>query len=68
MVNINYVAIFITFFTYGKNQLHFVQLLIKMYPTTDQNMGNKPMMVQNFHEQHLVPYNVYIKVTKGPSI
>ena len=55
MVNINNVAIFITFFTDGKNQLNFAHLLIKMHPTTDQNMGNTPMLVQNFDEQPLVP-------------
>ena len=37
-----------------KNQLDFVHVLIKMHPTADQNMGNKPMLVQNFDEQHLV--------------
>ena len=26
-----------------------------MHPITDQDMGNNPMLVQNFHEQHLVP-------------
>ena len=50
MVNINNVAIFITFFTNGKNQLNFAHVLIKMHPTTDQNMGNKTMLVQNFDE------------------
>ena len=55
MVNINYVAIFIIFFNYGKKQLDFVHVLIKMHPTTDQDMGNKPMLVQNVHEHHLVP-------------
>ena len=55
MVNIDNVATFITFFTYGKNQLNFVHVLIKMHPTTDQDMGNKPMLVQNLYEQHLVP-------------
>ena len=55
MVNINNVAIFITFFTYGKNQLKFVPVVIKMHPTTDHDVGNKPMLVQNFHEQHLIP-------------
>ena len=55
MVNINNVAIFITVFTYDKNQLHFDYVLIKMHPTTGQDMGNKLMMVQGFREQHLVP-------------
>ena len=55
MLNINNVAKFITFFTDGKNQLNFSHVLIKMLPTTDQNMGNKPMLVQNFDEQPLVP-------------
>ena len=50
MVNINNVAIFITSFTYDKNQLHFDYVLKKMHPTTDQDMGNKPMLVQNVHE------------------
>ena len=43
MVNINNVAIFITF-------INFAHVLIKMHPTTDQNMGNKTMLVQNFDE------------------
>ena len=55
MVNIDNNAIFITFFTYGKNQLHFDNVLLKMHPTTDQDMGNKPMLVQKLYEQHLVP-------------
>ena len=54
MVNINNVAIFIALFTDGKNQLNFAHVLIKMHPTTDQNMGNKPRLVQNFDEQPLV--------------
>ena len=45
MVNINYVAIFITLFTDGKNQSNIAYVLIKMHPTSDQNMGNKPMLV-----------------------
>ena len=52
MVNINNVAIFVTFFTDGKNQLNFAHVLIKMHPTT---MGNKPMLIQNFDEQPLFP-------------
>ena len=52
MVNINNVAIFINFLTYGKNQLNFVHLLIKMHPTTDQDMGNKRILFQNSHERH----------------
>ena len=43
MVNINNVTIFIT---YSKDQLNFVHVLIKMHSTTDQDMGNKPMLVQ----------------------
>ena len=46
MLNINNVAKFITFFTDGKTQLNFA---------TDQNMGNKPILVQNFDEQPPVP-------------
>ena len=34
---------------------HFVYVFIKMHPITDQDMGNKPMLVQNIHEHHLVP-------------
>ena len=59
MVNINNVAIFITFFTDGKTQLNCAHVLIKMHPTFDQNMGNKPMLVQNFNEQPLVPLNLF---------
>ena len=55
MLNINNVAKFITFFTDGKNQLNFAHVLIKMHPTTDQNMGNKLILVQNFDEQPPVP-------------
>ena len=55
MVRIINVAIFITFFTDDENQLNFAHVLIKMHPTTDQDMGNKPMLVQNFDEQPLVP-------------
>ena len=55
MVNINNAAIFITFFTYGKNQLNVIDVPIKMHPTTDQDMGNKSMLVQKFHEHHPVP-------------
>ena len=55
MININNIAKFITFFTYGKNQLNVVHVLIKMHPTTDQDMGNKSILVQNVHEQALVP-------------
>ena len=44
----------------GKNQLNFVYVHIKMHPTTDHDMGNKPMLVQNFHEQHLVPWSPWI--------
>ena len=51
MVNINNVAIFTTF----KNQLDYVHILIKMHHTSDQDMGNKAMLIQNFHEQNLVP-------------
>ena len=54
MVNITNVAIFITFFTCGKNQLNCVNVLIRMHPTTDQHMGNKPMLVQNFHKNLLL--------------
>ena len=52
------VVIFITFFTYSKNLLNFVHVLIKMHPITDQDMGNKQMSVQNFYEQHLVPLTI----------
>ena len=55
MVNINNVAIFITFFTDGKLQFNCAHVLLKMHPTSDQNMGNKTMLVQNFDEQPLVP-------------
>ena len=55
MIDINNVAIFITFFTDGKNRLNFVHVLIKMHPTTDQNMGNKRMLDKNSDEQPLVP-------------
>ena len=55
MENIHNLAIFITFFTDGENQSSFAHVLIKMHPTTDQNMGNKPMLFQNFDEQPLVP-------------
>ena len=54
MVNTNNLGIFITFFTYGKSQLNCVYVLIKMHPPTDQDMGNKLMLVQNFHQQNLV--------------
>ena len=56
MVKINNVAIFITFVTYGKNQFHFVHVLLKMHPTTDHDM-KKTMLVQNFHEQHSSTFN-----------
>ena len=59
MENVNKVAIFITFFTDGKNQLNFANVLIKMHPTTDQNMGKKPMLVQNFDEQPILPLMLY---------
>ena len=55
MLIINNVAKFATFFSDGKNQLNVAHVLIKMHPTTDQNMGNKPILVQNFDEQPLVP-------------
>ena len=55
MVNINTIAKLITFFAYGKNQLNVIHVHIKMHPTTDQDMGNKSTLVQNFHEQALVP-------------
>ena len=55
MVNINNVAISMTFFTFFlKNQLNFVNVLIKRHPTTDQDGGNKPMLVQSFHEHYLL--------------
>ena len=54
MVNIKNVAILITLFTCCKNQLNVVHVLIKMHPTTDQDIGNKQVLVQNFHDQHLV--------------
>ena len=57
MVNINNGAIFIALYSDGKNQLNFAHVLIKMHPTIDKNMGNKPMLVQNFDEQPLVPLN-----------
>ena len=41
MLNINNVAKFITFFPDGKKQLNFAHVLIKMHPTTDQNMEKK---------------------------
>ena len=63
MVNINNVAI-CTFFSDGKTQLNFAHVLIKMHPTFDQNMGNKPMLVQNFDEHPLVPL-IYISILKG---
>ena len=63
MPNINNVAILTSSFTDGKSQLNFAHVLIKMHSTTDQNMGNKPMLVQNFDEQPLVPLN-YIKKFK----
>ena len=44
MVSVVNVAIFITCLTYGKSQSDFVHVLIKMHPTTDQDMGNKPML------------------------
>ena len=47
IVYVNNVVIFITFFTDGKNQLNLAHMLIKMHPTTDHNMGNKPMLVKN---------------------
>ena len=47
----------IALYTDGKNQLIFAHVLIKMHPTSDKNMGNKPMLVQNFDEQPLVPLN-----------
>ena len=50
MLNINNVAKFITFFADGKKQLNFAHVLMKMHPTTDQNMGEKTMLVQNFDE------------------
>ena len=55
MLNINNVAKLMTFFTDGKNQLNFAHVLIKMHPTYDQYMGNKPMLVQNFDKHPLVP-------------
>ena len=55
MVNINNVAKFITFFTDGKNRLNIANVLIKMHPTTGQNMGNQAILVQNFDEHPLVP-------------
>ena len=55
MININNVAIFITFFPDGKNHLNFAHVFLKMHPTTGQNMGHIPMLVQNFNEQTLVP-------------
>ena len=58
MININNVAIFITFFADGKSQLNIAHVLIKMHPNTDQNMGNIPMLVQNFNEQPLVPLSL----------
>ena len=54
MVNINNVAIFTTFSNKGKNLFNFAHVLIMMHPTTDQNMGKKPRLVQNFDEQPLV--------------
>ena len=58
MLNINNVAKFITLFTDGKNRLNFAHVLIKMHPITDQNMGNKSTLVQNFDEHPLVPLRV----------
>ena len=55
MVNIDTIAKFLTFFAYGQNQINCIHVPIKMHPTTDQDMGNKSMLVQNFHEQALVP-------------
>ena len=57
MININNVAIFIRFFTDSKSLLNFAHLLLKMHPTTDQNMGNIPMLIKNFDEQTLVLLN-----------
>ena len=51
MVNINNIAKFRTLFACGKNQLNVILVPIKMHPTTDQDMGNKSMLVQNFHGQ-----------------
>ena len=59
MVNINNIAKFITFFAYGKNQFNSIYVPIKMHPTTDQDMGNKSMLVHNFHGQALVPLRIY---------
>ena len=58
IVNVNNVVIFITFFTDGKNQLNIAHVLIKMHPTTDHNMGNKPMLVKNFNAL-IVPLSLY---------
>ena len=62
MVNINNVAIF---FTDGKSQLNFAHVLIKMHPTANQNMGNKPMLVQNVDEQPPVPLTTKVKFKKA---
>ena len=58
MVNINNIAKFITVFDYDKTLLNAIHVPIKMHPSTDQDMGNKSVLVQNFHEQALVPLNV----------
>ena len=57
MVNINNIAKFITFSPMVK--INFIYVPIKMHPTTDQDMGNKSMLVQNLHGQALVPLRIY---------
>ena len=55
IVNTFITAIILTFFTNGKKNPHFAQVLIRMPTMNDKDLGKISILVQKFPEQARVP-------------